>query len=88
MATQVIAGRGELRFFGFAGDVGYELHGPLTQRRGVRPACGWIDASASDARAAFHAGHATLTLDAEREVVVTVTAHSEGSGRAYVEVEP
>ena len=88
MAKPILIGDGVLKFLGFVGDVGYELHGsPKPSPSGGRSARGWIDASSvEDARAAFKAGHATLRLEDERNLVVTMTAHSEGSGRTYFEV--
>ena len=87
MAKPVLSGDGVLKFLGFTGDVGYEVVGsPKPAPNGARTARGWIDASVDDARAAFRAGHATLQLEDQRNLVVTMTAHSEGSGRTYFEV--
>ena len=87
MAKPIISGDGELSFLGFRGDVGYELTGsPKLDRPGGSGGKGWISASVEDARAAFRAGRATLKLEDDRDVKVVITAHSEGSNRAYFEV--
>ena len=87
MAKPVQNGEGTLKFLGFTGDVGYELHGSTKPApNGSRSAKGWIDTSAEDALAAFRAGRATLQLEGQRDVLVIMTAHSEGSGRTYFEV--
>jgi hypothetical protein len=87
MAKPILSGAGVLTFLGFSGDVGYELHGsPKLDRIGGSAGRGWIDTSAEDARAAFRAGRATLQLEDRRDVRVTMTAHSNGSGRAYFDV--
>lgn len=83
----VLAGVGRLTFPGFAGDVDYEISGPLNGLRPGGPSLrGLFRTSAQDAQIIFAAIRASLRLEDGRECRVTMLGHTAGADVSYFEI--
>ena len=83
----LLLGEGELRYRGFTGPVGYEIHGePASLKLGPSRLRGALTATPQVAADAFRAGEAELRLPDGGAFRLIMLGHSAGSNVAYFEM--